>query len=505
MLCQGLTRTQSNRLYLEVLEANDTEAMRRLCREDLFFLLTVACKRKDIDRDWLYDRCREVEASPNGHLDLWAREHYKSTLLTFGKSIQDILINPNITIGIFSHTRPIAKAFLDQIKRELEQNTFLKSLFPDILYSDPKKEAQKWSLDSGIIVKRDKNPKEATVEAWGVVDGQPTGKHFDILVYDDIVTRESVTTPEQIAKTTAALELSYNLGAKGGARRFIGTRYHANDTYRTIIERGTAKPRIYPATKDGSLDGEPVLLSREELMEKRRDMGPYTFGSQMLQNPVADKAMGFKEEWLRFYKRLDALAGFNIYILVDPASQKKRTSDYTVINVIGLGPDQNYYLIDGVRDRLNLTERTRKLFDLHRKYRPIAVGYERYGMQSDIEHIKYVQEQENYRFNIIELGGSLAKEDRILRLVPIFEQGRFYLPEKHTFVNYEGRVVDFVKAFIEDEYSAFPVAVHDDMLDCMSRILDSDFGAKFPDASASIFTPDTIGVRYDVNSTGLGF
>lgn len=484
MISQGLTRSQSNDLYLEVLNSADHEAMRRLCLEDLFFLLTIGCKRKDIDRDWLYDRCREVEASPDGHLDLWSREHYKSTIITFGKSIQDLLIDPdNTTIGIFSHTRPIAKGFLEQIKRELENNTYLKNLFPDVLYQDPKTEAQKWSLDSGIILKRKTNPKEASVEAWGVVDGQPTGKHFTILVYDDIVTRESVTTPEQIKKTTETLELSYNLGSQGGRRRFIGTRYHANDSYRTLMDRGTAKPRIYPATHNGKMDGDPVLLTKEALLEKRRDMGPYTFGTQMLQDPVADKAMGFKEEWLKFYKNLGDTAKWNKYIIVDPASKKKSTNDYTVMMVIALAPDNNYYLIDVIRDRLNLTERAKKLFELHREHQPTSVGYEEYGLQADIEHMKFMMELENYRFNIMPLGGSVSKEDRIKRLIPIYEQARMWMPERLTYVNYEGRQRDLIKDFIDDEYKSFPVCVHDDMLDCLARILEPLLGAKFPKAA----------------------
>lgn len=481
MISQGLTRTQANELYLEVLSSGDNEALRRLCREDLFFLLTIGCKRKDIDKDWLYDRCREVEKDPNGHLDLWAREHYKSTIITFGKSIQDILKDPDHTlIGIFSHTRGIAKGFLDQIKRELENNSFLKKLFPDVLYQNPQNEAPKWSLNDGIIVKRKTNPKESTIEAWGLVDGQPTSKHFTLLVYDDVVTLESVTTPEQIQKTTNAWEMSQNLGAAGGAARYIGTRYHANDTYRTMMERGSVIPRIYPATNNGKVDGEPVLLEKDVLMKKRRDMGPYTFGTQMLQDPVADKAMGFKEEWLKFYKNLGDTAKWNKYIIVDPASKKKAGNDYSVFWVIGLAPDNNYYAIDVIRDRLNLTERAKKLFELHRKYLPNGVGYEEYGLQADIEHMQFMMELENYRFNITQLGGSVSKEDRIKKLIPIFEQARLWLPERLTYVNYEGRQRDLVKDFIDDEYKSFPVCVHDDMLDCLARILEQDLGAKFP-------------------------
>jgi hypothetical protein len=81
-----------------------------------------------------------------------------------------------------------------------------------------------WSEDKGITVKRKSNPKESTIEAHGLVGGQPTSKHFSLLVYDDVVTLESVTSPEMIQKTTDAWAISLNLGAHGGKRRYIGTR-----------------------------------------------------------------------------------------------------------------------------------------------------------------------------------------------------------------------------------------------------------------------------------------
>lgn len=720
---------------------NDAHTMRELCLTDLFFLLTVGLKRMDANRDWIYARCREVEASPDGHLDLWSREHYKSTIITFAKLIQDILNDPEVTIGIFSHTRPNAKAFLAQIAREFEGNSFLKGLFPDVLFADPRKESPKWSLDEGIIVKRKGNPKESTVEAWGLVDGQPTSKHYRILNYDDIVTRESVTTPEMMLKTTQAWELSMNLGTEDGVVRYIGTRYHclagdtrilmsdwshkkikdvnigdevigwymndckndsvkrylkkskvmnvgkyenqqvkefkfnigrsvvatpdhkwwrgphgsgseykelglhyhkmksvrrlldpcmcdesrdagwlagiydgegsfrkntyhpsgtinitqtlrspdvvdkirnildnfgfecaedwencdddksgiskhdkcvwhiyggwkeryrflkqinpskskqiedslfgqmltdkvelieildksdedvywietetgnyiaegfcsknSNDTYATMIERGSVKVRLHPATDDGTLGGNPVLWSKELFEIKVRDYGSYTSSCQLLQNPLADKATGFSMSWLEYYDVLREGRGqkWNYYLLCDPATEKKKDSDYTAMLVIGLAPDGNYYLVDGVRDRLNLTERTSLLFRLHRKWHPVAVGYEKYGMQSDIDHIKYVQGLEGYRFRIIELGGSMPKNDRIRRLVPIFENHRFWLPRSLNFVSNSGKVVDLIREFIDNEYVTFPVGKHDDMLDCMSRICDDALGARFP-------------------------
>lgn len=457
--------------------------VRELCQNDLFYLLVRACKREDLLHPWLYERVREVEASPDGHLDLWAREHYKSTIITYGLTIQNILVDPEITVGIFSHTRPIAKAFLRQIMRELENNSILQGAFPDILWGEKLKDAPKWSEDEGIILKRATNPNEATVEAWGVVDGQPTSKHFAVLLYDDVVVRDSVTNPEMMEKTMTQLEMSYNLGRVGGARRFVGTRWHFNDAYRTLIDRGTAMLRFHPGRKNAQEDGESVYWPEKIHHEKRRDMGPYSYASQILLNPRADALQGFKREWLRHYQSISHAQFMRMsrYLLVDPASSKKKGSDYTSMGVVALGQDGKYYLADGVRDRLSLTERAARLFDLHRKWKiRLPVRYEKYGMQADIEHLKAEQERQNYRFDITEVGGQMKKEDRIGRLIPIFEQGNFWLPQ-HLFVtDYQKVALDLVRVFIEEEYCPFPVGLHDDFLDMLSRIAEPELTLTWP-------------------------
>lgn len=461
-------------------ESHYIEAQRTLCRTDLFYLLVFPLKRKDVNRDWLFERCCEVQDDPNDHLDLWAREHYKSTIITFGLTIQEILRDPEVTISIFSHTRPIAKSFLRPIRNEFEQNEELKRLFPDILWAEPKKQAKKWSEDDGLIVKRAGNPKEATLEAWGLVEGMPVSKHFRGRVYDDVITQESVRSPEMIKKTTEAWELSLSLGQIGGWSRYAGTRYHFADPYREMMARGSVKPRLHPATLEGKFPGTPVLMSNEDLAKKRRDMGLYTFGAQMLQDPTADKKQGFKEEWLRHYPGRLSAENMNKYLLCDPANAKKKDSDYTTMGVIGLGPDENYYLLDGIRDRLNLKERWDALSQLHRRWRPKGVGYEQYGLQSDIQHFESKMDDDEYRFEITPLGGQLAKADRIRKMVPIFEAGRFWMPEVLIKTDYEGKQVDVVQMFIDEEFKAFPVALHEDFFDMLARILDDGLHVIWP-------------------------
>lgn len=505
---RSASRELAKRIWVAVLHDYGDDGARWLGRNDRFFLLVKLLHRKDADNDWLYARCREVEESPDDHLDLWAREHYKSTIITFAGIIQEIVRNPEITIGIFSHTKPVARKFLLQIKTELESNVDLITTYPDVFYAEPKKDSPKWAEEKGIVVKRKSNSKEATVEAHGLVDGQPTGAHFMLRVYDDVVTLESVSTPEQIKKTTSAWELSDNLGARGedgkSRRWHIGTRYHFGDTYNDIIEKGVLKQRIYPATHNGLADGEPVFLPKEVWEEKKRTQGTATLAAQMLQNPAAGNNALFNKDWLRFQDVRPAT--LNVYILCDPASSRKKTSDRTAMAVIGIDSAGNKWLLDGFHHRMNLRERWEKMNGLRKVWvnmpgvQVVRVGYERYGMQSDIEAFEDFMRREKDEWEIVELAwpreGGGSKYDRIQRLEPDFRSGRFYLssavkdetsaqakvraagqgyrvfsPVKRRDEN--GNTYSLNKSLI-DEFLVYPYSAHDDFLDACSRIYDID-------------------------------
>jgi hypothetical protein len=409
-----------------------------LACNDRYFLLSGPLGRRDVAHPWVFARCREVERAPDGHLDLWSRYHFKSSIITFAGVIQEILCDPDLTVAIFSHTKPIAKAFLVQIKRELESNDCLKELFPDVLWREPAREAPKWSENEGIVVKRASNPKEATIEAHGLVDGQPTSRHYGLLVYDDVVTVESVGSPEQIKKTTDRWELSDNLGSTTGVRKWhAGTRYHFGDTYGIILERRVLKPRIHAATDDGTLKGKPVLLSAqrwEEIKAAQRS----TVSAQMLLDPRAGNVAVFRAEWLTSYEVRPSY--LNVYILCDPSKGSRTArSDRTAIAVIGLDTAGNKYLLDGVRHRMKLSERYRFLKQLYAYWsgqpgvQSCRVGYERYGAMVDVEVIAEWQQRDRAWFPIEELnfprdGSAHSKPDRVERLEPDLRGGKFLLP-----------------------------------------------------------------------------
>lgn len=481
------------------------EVVRTLVLADLYYLLVRVCGRADmlpctgrpgfVDNEFMFERTREIQASPDGYLDLWAREHGKSSIITFGMTLQNILQNPEVTIGIFSHTRPIAKAFLRKLMREIENNRALHAAFPDILVGSDVRQYQKFSEDDGVIVRRKTNPNEATIEAWGLVDGSPVSKHFQILLYDDVVVKDSVTSPEMIEKTMTAMEQSYNLGTTPGIKRMCGTRWHFNDAHRTVIDRGTFKPREYPGRIGGIEEGGTVFWDEETHRAKRQEQGPYTYAAQILLNPKADAAMGFKREWLRYYTKQPRIEDLNCYILVDSANTKRKESDYTAIWVIGLGKDGNYYALDIVRDRLNLTERVERLFTLHRKYKPKQVRWERYGNMSDAEAIKREQEHQNYRFDITEVAGQTSKDDRIRRLIPAFENGRIYLPKSLHVTDWQKNTVDLVRSFVEEEFYPFPTCLHKDLLDSLSRIAEPDLKLVWPKEQKAEYVPPPMQIQ----------
>lgn len=406
-----------------------------LACNDRFFLLTYILGRKDAMHPWLFNRCREVEANPDGHIDLWARFHYKSSIITFAGAIQEILCDPEITIAIFSVTQPIARKFLSQIKNEFEANQKLALYFGDVLWQKPKVEAPTWSIAGGITVRRVGNKKEATLEAHGLIDAQPTGRHFDLHIYDDVVTQDYMSK-DMIEKTTQRWELADNLGSHVGARKWVaGTRYNFADTYGVMMDRKSFIPRIYPATANGKLDGVPVFLSKKRWAEIKRDQQS-TVSAQMLLNPAYGTDATFNPIWLKTYEVIPAV--MNVYIMVDPSKGRGERSDRTAIAVIGTDPAGNKYFLDGVRHRMKLYDRYTYMRNLYHKWlshpgvQIVEVGYEIYGQQVDIEVIQEYQQKDSDYFVIKELNtpasGPHAKDDRIGRLEPDIRLGTFYFP-----------------------------------------------------------------------------
>lgn len=329
------------------------------------------------------------------------------------------------------------------------------------------------------------------------VGGTPIGKGADVFFIDDpIRNREDVESERkrELLKSWYSSSVLSRLEGQAGII-LMHQRWHEDDLAGWLLREYPEEnwkvvnfPALIETEEDREMDylhrnyNEvliPQLHSFEKLQRLKSSMQPRDWLSMYQGHPRSSTGDEFSETSFERYETdpSHVRQGCNVYIIVDPATTKKKTSDYTAMVVIGTAADGNFYILDIVRDRLDLLERTETLINLHRKWQPIMTIYESYGMAADIQHIKHEQELQNYRFPIMQISTKVKKEERIRRLIPDMHNGRWYVPSdgiiKHSVDT--GEEMNVIEDIIKEEMIPFPVGKHDDGIDAISRIYDIDF------------------------------
>lgn len=397
--------------------------------------------------------------------------------------------DPQEKIMVASHTiRPLATKLSNDCRRLVESDWY-KSVFPQTRLIKST-ETEFYTSENGHRL------------AFGVTG--PTGLGCNYAIVDDLNKPDEALSDTIRTSTNNWLDntfMSRFNDYRTGKTIVVMQRVHENDVTGHLLEKGgythiklpaefEEKPVIKIGDKTFTPPHDrllfPARLPQDILDQKRVDLGDYAYAGQFLQEPVPIGGGMFKDSWPRYYDPKDFNpATCNVYILCDPANSKKKNSDWTVYQVVGLAPDNNYYLLDMVRDKLNPTERINTLFDLHKKWnekcgKPPRVGMEQYGLMSDNHYVLEKQKQESYRFDIRPLGGIGSKVDRIARLIPYMQSGRWYFPTAINYVDSNKILYELVSEMVKGEMLTFPVSKHDDCLDALSRIYDTDLEATFP-------------------------
>lgn len=388
--------------------------------------------------------------------------------------------------------------------RLIMESSWYRTCFPDTVISKDQNEKLKFQTTA-------RGHRMATSVAQRIGSGgAATGEGGDYLILDDPVnpagiisdatrvvandwidqtflTRENDPNTSRVLLVMQRLhedDPTGHLKEKGGWHELILPAYFEK---RTIIEVNNRK---WICEQDSYMQEE--RMGEEALDKKLSELGMYGFVGQYLQRPTPEGGGEFQARYIQYYNNFSrkfTSRGMNVYILYDPANTKKNKErvdpDYTAMVVVGLGTDNNYYILDLVRDRFNPTERVLKLIDLHQKWSKLCgksptVAIEQYGMMTDKFYIDKEMEERNYRFRTVEVKGSMSKEDRIRKLIPLFENNRVYLPRQIMYDSIDGNTYELVDKFIKEELTVFPVGRHDDMLDAFARILDEDLMARFP-------------------------
>lgn len=409
---------------------------------------------------------------------------------------------PDIVVASYSGL--LAQTFSRFCMSVVESEQF-NALYPGAHIAKGRGSVQEWGLDGSV-----------GNAVFVGLDGSVTGKGGNLIVVDDYCkNREDAYSKTMREKTWG--QFSTDIMSRRHDPCIVcvcATPWHPDDLVGRIRESMGTDPdfpqfedMVFPARKAGENGWDtlfPERFSDDWYRSQRATLGPEMSAALLDCNPVGEGTRLFKNDWIHYSATAPNRRDMNVYLLVDSANSKRsdRNADYTSMQVWGLAPDKNYYLIDAIRDRMNLQERTAQLFKFVQQYHPNNTYWEQVGAMSDVQHVQLEQERHRYHFPIIPISQHVKKEDRIGWLVPLFEQGRIWFPPQLLKTRTDGTNYDFVHELINDEFSQFPAVKHDDVLDCMANLMHPTVvaGARFPDSVNGIDTESTGTVRTTAHS-----
>lgn len=461
---------------------NQQRVFRQMLMGNLWSITAFVLKIPCAFHPWWIETCREVQQGPDTNtLDIWARGHGKSSIVTCARTIQMILRDPNETVCIFSYTKAAAMKFFQQVKFTLESSDFLKWAFPDVLWGNPFVEAPKWSEDNGIFVKRSGFQKEPTLMASGLLEAMPTGNHFSLRIYDDVMVEDIADNPETIEKLKERFDMSENLGRDGGKKWIIGTPYHHEDLLSML--RNRKKPdgspsyhlRLKPATEEGAWNGNPVFISQEYLDELKQNRRK--FSSQQLLNPTPVEIQRLSPDFLRDTLPADIPPHLYRFMLVDPAGERRdRTGDCWALAVIGVDPYRDdlgasdIYILDLMIEEMGYDDAIKQVVDMFvRNGRILQLGVEKVALSTTEVHVLNALRSRG-RYLSVEDGtlvmlrpGGRSKANRI--------ESNLVWPLNNGKVHISKAVPEVYRARLRAEMERFPWW-HDDGLDSVSYVYD---------------------------------
>lgn len=394
--------------------------------------------------------CYKKVEKQKWHLLLAPRGSGKSSCITISKIILDILQNPNIRILIASKTDSNAIAFLSEIKQKIQSKKF-KTIFGDLI-------GRIWN-DGAIVVKnRTASHKEETVSTVGYT-GALASKHFDKIYADDLVDEENSKTDTQRQKLyTWFYKILDPTLEPDGEMNIIGTRYHPNDLYGTLIESVFTKKnskgkvlkryyiRIKALLKKQNLKNKhklkehqkyisfwPEKFSVKFLLKKKRDQGSIIFNSQYMNDVKAMVGKIFKVDWFNWYKLEDVdIKKLMVFQGVDLAIKQKDDADKFSHVTIGVDPKTfNIFVLNYYNRITHYTDQKKVIYEKYNRYDPIRVGIEANGYQEALLQ-DMRSDKDLSKVTAIPVFTEIDKTMRAWKLSAYFERGQvFFLEGMH--------------------------------------------------------------------------
>jgi len=439
-------------------------------KEDLYFLCTDILGYRDLNKQLHGDEyIKEYLDTDNRYkLDMMPRGHLKTTVGTIGKSIQEILNDPNIRILLANAIWDNARSFLKEIKDHFEKNDKFRQVYGDL-------QGDKWNNDEIVVSLRTKARKEPTIATSGL-ERSLTSQHYDLIIADDLVTRENIGTNEQIKKVINFYKDLLDLMDSSTGRILIhGTKWHYADLYNWIVQmekdlkKAGRPPKfkiiIRMATEKGRIIF-PEKFSRGHLLDLLDQKKEYQFLCQYYNYAIDIKNALCKRSQINHYTQ-DQLDKYlkdyplHISMAMDGAVTEKTDKndpDQTAITVCGTTIWDERILLACEAGWWNPSVVKLKFFELLRSWKPNRVGMQKVVLDKMYKYIlnEALRKEENedirrFRIEEIPVSSKVSKSMRIRALQPRFASGTFFWKDEHS---------DF-----EDQATQYPNSSHDDILD----------------------------------------
>lgn len=451
---------------------------------------------------------KELDEAPY-QLILWPRDTGKSSCVTVGRSVQRACQNPNTAILVANEKEETASDFIASIKHHFETNEFLRHLFPEVLPPDFRKVV--WASTRASLNRETGRP-EPTFDAIGV-GGTKVGKHYDLIVCDDLISREAMenarsgnwTIMQKVNRWVNQLVPLLSKGAKPFPQiTFIGTHWWHDDVYKHIQEvhgkgEEPQRYRIKTTLKSGKtvyrdchrvgniavmtmsvIEKGIVIFPRIWPEDRIQDMlvaDPEFAACNLFNDPSNVAVRTFDDQWLRHWhytdqngrvisyrgddgqlKFVDVKSLYRI-LCIDPAAAGATEGARNAMVV--LGTDQasgKHFVLDVVANREDPEDVVQTVLDLAHRWDLRKVYIELAGQQ--LYFIQWV-EKEARRRNMplvvekLQPGGR-NKDLRIGGLVIPFKNGDMFVHPSQT-------------ALIVDEYRHYrPGAKMRDVMDALA-------------------------------------
>jgi predicted phage terminase large subunit-like protein len=311
----------------------------------------------------LREASRFAERNERG-LILAPRGHAKTTLFTHRAARLIGVKRGNWRLGILTAVDDDAESRSRAI-RDLVEHPRFAEVFP---WTRAGVEGRRWS-DSAWTVRGGNLGKDYTCTAMSLGSVR-AGPRLDALIADDPVGQQENLTAAGQRKALDTYRMVVDpMLVPGGTRTFLGTRFHEDDIYASLIRAGW--PYIVrKAIQDDGTALWPDVWTLALLEAKRTELGSAVFDLQYQNDPSGMDGNIIRRDWFRYVDHVPAGARS---LGMDLAASSKERSDYTAAVEWVTDSDQNLYLVGAWRERLDEGHR-RWLTGLEDGGAPAAAG-----------------------------------------------------------------------------------------------------------------------------------